>query len=359
MKKVLIFAAAAALVLAGCAKNEVVSTVGANEEIPIGFGSYAGRTLTKATTDSYVGPGTATFTATNQHIGVYAYVGTATASTFMNNVDVELLGNGATASTSYTPIRYWPKEAVPANAIDFIAYYPYGGTGITGAGIGNTTENDHYGTLGFTVQDAIADQVDFMYADPVEDQYYSTNGGVVPFVFHHALTRVLFQVKAADTYTGTTIKVKSLSIDNIKKTGTLTLGATATWGTTPTGAQTYSFPDISSHALTTTAYPEEDPSASPAVYADASYVFLLMPQSIADAAMLRIQYEITDDGTGVVTTNNANVQLNTITDGSTPIATWSINQNVVYTITIGLKPIQFTGTVTNWAATTSGNWILN
>lgn len=356
MKKFMIFAATAALVLAGCAKNEVTSTV--REDVPIGFGSYAGRAITKATTDSYVGPGAATFTATNQHIGVYAYVGDATASTFMNNVDVTLATNGTEASTNYSPIRYWPKQEVAANAIDFIAYYPYGGTGITGAGIGNTTENTHYGTLGFTVQDAIADQVDFMYADPVEDQYYSTNSGVVPFVFHHALTRVLFQVKAAATYTGTTIKVKSLSINNIKKTGTLTLGATATWGTTPTGAQTYNFPDISSHALTTTAYPEEDYSSDPKVYADAGYVFLLMPQDIVDAATLSIQYEITDDGTGVVTTNNASVQLNTITDGSSPIATWSINQNVVYTITIGLNPIQFTGSVTPWADPTSGSWTL-
>ena len=341
----MILAAAAALVFASCAKNEITSF---NQEgNAIGFGAYAGRTITKASTDSYAGKGVTTFTATNQHIGVYAYIGTATSATFMNNVDVTLQGAGATASTEYTPLKYWPKEEIAANALSFIGYYPYNATGITVTNFGTTK----YGSFNFTVQDAVADQVDLMVSDAVENQYYSTNSGVVPFSFHHALTRVLFQMKTDIDYEtkGTTITVNSLEVTNLKNSGTFDLESTysaGSWGS-QAGAKTYAIP-VPTTALSTTAAPEDV----------AANVFLLMPQTIANDAKLNIQYTIKDVATNVETVNNASVQFNTIAATSGAISSWDKNQNVIYTITIGLNPIKFTASITDWLDPTQGAWAI-
>ena len=341
MKKLLILAAAAALLLASCAKVETNKSL-ADENIPIAFGAYAGRNITKATTDSYTPKGTTTFTATNQKIGVYAFMGTSTTANFMKDVEVTLAGNGATASQAYDPVKYWPKdETVAENALNFFAYYPYDATGMTRTKLGTSK----YGSFAFTVQDAVANQVDLMVADAVVDQYYSTNAqnkGVVPFTFHHALTRVLFQMKAADTYNGTDITVTSLSVSKIKKAGTYTVGTG--WGSQAT-YQTNTIP-VPTAALTTTAAPADE----------AANVFLLLPQTIDADAELSITYKIKDTATSVETTNTKTVKLNTITDGTNAIAAWAANQNVVYTITIGLNPIKFTATISDWDAPTAGAW---
>lgn len=344
MKKILIFAASAALLLTACAKVETNTTTAADENVPIAFGAYAGRNITKATSDSYVPKGATTFTATNQQIGVYAYKGDAAAADFMVNVPVTLASNGSTASADYDPVKYWPKVEIADNALSFIAYYPYGGAGIDVTAFGTGTSR--YGAIGFTVQDAVANQVDLMVAAPVENQYYSTNTtnpGTVPFVFRHTLTRVLFQMKT-DVDANTEIKVTSLKMTSIKNEGTYTVGATdASWESV-TGTKEYVIP-FPTAALTATAAPEDV----------AANVFLLMPQDIDNAAKLQIEYTVKDKS-GITMANTAEVQLNTITDGNSPIATWAPNQNVIYTITISLKPIKFTATVTDWAAATAGAW---
>lgn len=342
----MILAAAAALVFASCAKTEITSE-NSEAKRAIGFGAYAGRTITKASTDSYLKKGESTFSATNQHIGVYAYMGTATSATFMNNVDVTLKTNGADPSDQYTPLKYWPKEEISDNAISFIGYYPYNATGIDVTNFGSSK----YGSFGFTVQDAVADQVDLLLADAVENQYYSTNAGVVPFNFHHALTRVLFQMKTDIDYDskGTTITVNSLNVTNLKNAGTFDIQSTyaaGSWGS-QSGDKTYTIP-VPASILTTTAAPADE----------AANVFLLMPQTIGDDAMLNITYTIKDKATNVETVNTKSVKLNTIAAASGAISSWDKNQNVIYTITIGLNPILFTATVSDWLAPTEGAWTI-
>lgn len=341
MKKYLTLAAIAALTLAACSKVETTS-VNDDELVPIGFGAYAGRSLSKASSDSYIASGS-TFSATNQHIGVYAFSGTSTTADFMNDVDVTLAGNGATASADYSPLKYWPKdETVAANKLSFFAYYPYDGTGIVRTNLCNT----RYGSIVFTAQAAAADQVDLMVSDAVEDQYYSTNSGVVPFVFHHALTRVLFYFNVDTDYhaAGTDIVVTGVTVSNINKVGTLSLTgtyATSTWGShgTPT---TFS-PAYPSTYLTTTAAPAEA----------AANVFLMVPQEIDDASILTVNYTMTDLATSTSKNCTATVQLNTIEAAGSAVDEWTMNMNIAYTITLSLKPIKFTASVSDWDSLTS------
>ena len=337
MKKLMFIAAAAALVFASCTKSEITS-VYEEDDLSIGFGAYAGRTITKASSDSFIESGS-TFSATNQHIGVYAFSGDNTSADFMSNVDVTLAGNGATASHNYNPVKYWPKdETVAANKLSFFAYYPYNGTGITTT----TLCTSRYGSIGFTAQGAAADQVDLMVSDAVLNQYYSTNSGVVPFVFHHALSRVIFYFKTDIDYhtAGTDIVVTGVTVSNIKTTGTFTLTgayASSTWAANATPVATFT-PAYPATYLTTTAAP---------TFA-AGNVFLMVPQYIEDAAVLTINYTMEDLATHVVTSNVATVQLNTIEAAGSAVDTWTKNMNIAYTITLSLKPIEFTASVTEW-----------
>ena len=341
MKKFLFIAATAALVLsAACTKTEVTRSM--DEEHLIGFGAYAGRSIdTKASSDNFIASGT-TFSATNQHIGVYAIAGNGTAADFMKDVDVTLVGNGATASQTYSPLKYWPKdETVDANKLSFFAYYPYNGAGITRTNLCTS----RWGSIDFTAQGAAADQIDLMVSDAVLNQYYSTNSGVVPFVFHHALSRVIFYFKVDSDYhtAGTDIVVTDVKLSNIKTTGTFTLTGTyasSTWAANATPVATFS-PAYPATYLTTTAAP---------TYADGN-VFLMVPQYIEDAAILTVDYTVEDIATHVKTNNTATVQLNTIEAGGAAVTTWTKNMNIVYTITLSLKPIKFTATVTNWDET--------
>ena len=129
MKKSLIFAAVAALVLCACAKVETVKPV-VNE--PIAFGAYTGRTITKA--GAY---GEMNNTLLQDGFGVFAYQTTGDAAiatpNFMYNTKV--YGD----PFAYDIIKYWPNQvangdtdsqAVPATAIQadkvsFFAYAPY------------------------------------------------------------------------------------------------------------------------------------------------------------------------------------------------------------------------------------------
>jgi len=161
MKKSIIFAAIAAVVLsASCAKNETFTKVGGNE---VSFGAYSGRTQSKAgVTDDM------NLDALKLHgFGVFAtYSGTAgySASTddFMYNQLVknyDANGDGTVEDWEYTPVKYWPNptngQSADAQKVSFFAYAPYcdpaaasadNSYGVTGFSIDATTKHNlvHY-----------------------------------------------------------------------------------------------------------------------------------------------------------------------------------------------------------------------
>ena len=151
MKKLVLFAAVAALVLASCAKTETY--VKATFDDAVTFGAYSGRTITKA------GP-TADMTQAaldTLGFGVFAtYSDTADFNAANDNFMFNQLVDKKTGSWAYTPVKYWPNPTNGRDAdkqkVSFFAYAPYANPGaaetigITGFSIDNTTKHNlvHY-----------------------------------------------------------------------------------------------------------------------------------------------------------------------------------------------------------------------
>ena len=206
MKKSIILAAVAALVLASCAKTETY--VKATFDDAVTFGAYSGRTITKAgPTDDM------NLDALKQHgFGVFAtYSGTAdfTEATddFMYNQQVAYNGT----EWAYTPVKYWPNptngQAADAQKVSFFAYAPYATStdwtaetvGITGFSIDPTTKHNlvHYGFS--NAKDT--PNVDLMWGYKAKDTStdpatYTSNNNLtrttdkVSFIFQHLLSKL-------------------------------------------------------------------------------------------------------------------------------------------------------------------------
>lgn len=337
MKKSILFAAFAVVAMTSCNRDVIQE----RHLESIGFTTYAGRSVDTKADGSLVDKGSTDFAGVapeKQLIGVYAYLnGINHNADFMSNVKVKLAGNGGTSSADYSPAKYWPKDETN-NKLSFFAYYPYtieaANLAIGAVGTGNT--------ITYTVKDTPATQEDLMIADYVKNlTYTNSDNGSVNFTFSHMLTRVRFQFALSSAVDAkTTVAVNSASISNIFKKGVLQVAETAAasnW--TPSEKTNYTIP-VPAGNITTTL---------PASFSNTNELFLLLPQTLADDAMLNIKYTVSSEGSSPVV-NNQNVRLKDIKVGSTPLTEWNKKQNIVYTIKIGVgeHPISFKASVTDW-----------
>ena len=252
MKKYLAIAScAAALLAAGCAKNEVIEE--SIPQHPVTFGVYAGQAATKAT---YGDINTTALTNSQDGFGVFAYYtkeynwndssqdwdnevegsqtyGEATIPNFMYNQQVRNIASYAAHSESnpsdyseakypggwyYTPLKYWPNgqnsttyeaSTTSADKVSFFAYAPHTAaapsTGVVGTpypaanqGITAMTSNNTKGapTITFTVPSAAENQIDLLWAIPIKNVTKQELDGRVSFAFKHALAKLNFQVQA-------------------------------------------------------------------------------------------------------------------------------------------------------------------
>lgn len=251
MKRYLILAATAALVLGACSKNDIVK----NEGTPVTFTSYVG--LSKATT----GPiDIAALKASADGFGVFCYytddsnytAGTSTPN-FMLNQQVTW-ASGSSAWT-YAPIKYWPNEfGTGANSdtvdkLTFRAYAPYS-TGSTNCISNLPGESTATTTLTYTVD--LANPVDLLWASNAVSGLTNLTkqsiNGQVAFTFAHALSKISFShqavVDAVDPTTsalasGTTITLNSITVagNTIYKSGVFDFAA-GTWASQTAGTAT-------------------------------------------------------------------------------------------------------------------------
>lgn len=155
MKKSIILAAVAALVLAGCAKNETFVNVA--DQDAVSFGAYNGRSLTKAgPTDDMnldalktLGFGVfATYTGTDAFEALANDKGAN--DNFMYNQQVTFDG----AAWTYAPVKYWPNptngQTADAQKVSFFAYAPYADPAAAAA-------DNTYGITGFSTAVAVDD----------------------------------------------------------------------------------------------------------------------------------------------------------------------------------------------------------
>ena len=358
MKKYLILAATAALVLGACAKVETIAPKA--EPQVIGFSNYAPKALNKAAAANYVD---SNVLVNGAQFAVWswktangtAFTGSNGAKFFSDWYTVTYQNGGdADGNKNLYPqgLRYWPNGENP-DWLSFAAYYPKEGAGITAS-----TESG-LGAYSFTAQNEAANQVDFMVADVVANKTYDNctpTKGTVALTFKHQLTKVQVKFKTTPAVAkdaGITVKITDAKFVNINNAGTLTssysAGATSTAWSAQSGAAEYAI-----------AFPAEKldsvaKSKAGKTVADED-IFLMVPQTMlanTDDKAQYIEVKWTVEITGQETINGTKkLYLDDCysTDGGDTLANidWNKNNFVTYVITVGPQPILFTATAEEW-----------
>lgn len=209
--------------MASCSKDASNSDFGQNA---IEFGTYLGRDAqTKGTiTDiDFLKGEDKGFGVTAFYTGQDAWTKegrTAIAPNFMYNQQVTSTDG---TNWSYSPVKYWP--TMTGDMISFFAYAPYNATGITLAAKDAASNNT---SLTFTVADNVADMVDFVAANAIDqEQKKPEKGGqtAVTFNFKHELSRLAFNVKSSlelKAETHIVVKAANLVAAGFTKTATYT-----------------------------------------------------------------------------------------------------------------------------------------
>ena len=342
--KVILFAGAAVLALAACSKNEVVET----NDHAIGFSNYIPKTVT--------GRADATFVNGNdlvsgQEFVVYGYNQKAADfsktlnPTFMPGVEVTYKGGNTLATAgnnTYSPTRYWPKDEAN-NKLAFYAYYPVSTYVVP-------TVTAGLGSYAVTVDTNPSKNVDFLVADLVKDQAYSKtdNTGAVMLNFKHQLAKVQFLVNTNVTDENTKVTLNSLTVKDVKATGTLTPAYGTEFSTAWSGLAVPKDFTVYSSAM---------PLSATAVIKDTAHTYLMVPQTLGDEVVATVVYTY-QTGKDEAVTNTVNVKLNDIMSGDAAITSWEKNNYIVYTFTIGLQPIKFAATVSAWDTEKDGKVVV-
>jgi hypothetical protein len=340
-------AALIALTAVSCSKNETDENT--SPENAVGFGVY---TLVSKADGGYFVDGTTHSNIPNgKSIGVFGYVlngtnwatsGASTNPNMFNDVMVTATADNGSAFT-YSPTRYWPSST--SYKLSFYAYYPYGsGMGIT------PTVTTGMGSYAFTTKDDPAQQVDFMVSDLAVDKSKAAGNpadGNVVLNFHHMLCQVKATVSLASEvlnnpgYKG--YSITSLTITNVKKSGTLT----PSYNTT-TNATEYSWATSgTSGNYTITTGTNQDK------------VLLLIPQALQAGAQIIVKYTLTFNYSSDKTDTSKDVTYEgtLITDdlNSGTVTSWERNKIYNYTITLTMNKILFSTDVTNWVVGSSAS----
>ena len=315
MKKSLIFAAIAAVVLSACAKFETFQSTDVDNAVR--FGVYAGKMVPTRVT----GLTTATLTT----FGVYSSYTTAdwTTSDKMNFMFDQSVSGSKAGGFTYSPVKYWPNETT--DKLSFWAYAPYkdANNGITEC---TTNATAGYPKITYTMP-AAAYQVDLLWATPVMNKVNNsayTSGTANPsagdatvankvsFTFKHALAlldvqaRYLVDVVNSGEDTGsalpaaTVVKINEITLaGSFPASGDLNLND-GTWSNqaSPSDASfNYDFDT-----------PKNVTNANASILADTEQIMVIPKASGTTTLTLTVDYDvITTDAAvsgGTVTVNN-------------------------------------------------------
>ena len=351
MKKVLLLAAAAGIVLSSCVKNEPAETFGASDA-KITFEAPAVGASTRAAVPGEIDNSAAY--PENESFNVWGwyhegdYNNFAALTNYMTQADgkpimVAKEGKTWAPATDY----FWPKTG----KLTFAAYSPADAAGtFTHTAQGLQIE-------GFTVP-AVGAQYDLMYSDRAYNRTSSDNNYTgsqttnpydgVDIVFHHALSSIVFKVGTAEDYsTGADIDftIKSITIKNVYGAGdfneTLSDGNGSTTRTpawTATGEANVEYVAFTGEF----AVPEDGKTyTEPTGAAD----LILLPQSFESntAAVVEIAYTYETAASGAIAATET-FNLNSTTNAKA----WEPNKRYTYRIIFGLDKITFAPIVENW-----------
>lgn len=341
MKKFMLFAAMASVVLTSCV-NEDMEVMESASKKAISFDMPVMKpTRLAGEIDGTTYPTTETFKVfCKSYTGAYTDWTAGTDYFAAAGEDVALnAGNWST-----TTVHYWPELG---NNLAFAAYSP---AAASADGAFAQTQTGLTIT-GFSTQDDVANQYDLMYTPRVVDKDKDDAATPVPLVFKHALTSVVF--KATKTDADATYTIKSLSVNGlVSTTGDFdqniptpeALDGTATWTPAAATAKDYSILtaktiDVAQAGTALTGNGSAD---------GASTALLLIPQGVDANTTVTITYT---KKTGSNTLDaTATIKLVDFVDGSSNhVTTWAMGNRYIYNITFGAnKPIYFAPSVTDW-----------
>jgi hypothetical protein len=145
-----------------------------------------------------------------QYMGVSATVGRT-----VNNADANSDGVYEN-SWSYTPVQFWP-----VNALNFVALAPNAPNGVTGNTVAQDgTSKDITLTTAVTLSTTVSDQDDIMFAEG-DGLTAASSTGNVPYTFKHALSQIVFKGKLPTSGAVTKVTIAEITLGNIGKTGNL------------------------------------------------------------------------------------------------------------------------------------------
>ncbi len=403
MKKSLIFAATAAVVLSACAK---VDTYKVSEQEAVSFGVYAGKAATKAVSGTDYGTVTTTsLQGSSNGFGVFGYYTDAddyasnTKANFMYNQQVTYSGSAWT----YSPVKYWPNEhgasavSTDTDKLTFLAYAPFvankdiandkgvsitdkAGTAAADEGITAMTANNVAGdaVLTFKVPASSEEQIDLLYGvmkatyvdvegatigtanKPLENLTKQKTDGKVEILFKHALAKIAIDIKdvvdAVSPVTsvdpasdGTKVVVEKLTVKGtIGTDGKLNL-YTGAWSDTASGASFDVTPlpsDIYSGATAPTTYPTVDGVKETGLGTGNTIDLMVVPAAGAKITGVEITYYICTEDSQL--DGGVSIVKNVISKDLGTAITIEQGKQYGLNVLLGLTSIKLDATVEDW-----------
>ncbi|MBQ8592909.1 MAG: fimbrillin family protein [Bacteroidaceae bacterium] len=369
MKRFLFLSALASVALAGCVNDEAMEVTSKASDQKITFNAPVVSGLTRAVageqpvTDDE--NGNKLVYSTDENFRVYAqwdkdggFESWITSNNdnraiYMSDIEVAYdnsVNGWSSDAVEGGSVYYWPKTGAltfaaysPSDVSNFVHSYSEAGLSVTD----------------FTVKAATADQYDFMYSSRSKNRTASTGGtsySGVDINFKHALSSIKFKVAKAAEYTGTTIRVKQVTILNAYSQGDFAESKSATEASWTGHALPVDYAvknNVDNQELTTTT----------AVPLEGANDVILLPQAFnheSEVVSIKVDYSI-QNGNGpelaqtktlplVVTEGDEN-RYYTDKDGN-GISEWKMGKRYIYTITIGLEKIYFSPEVAEWVDVT-------
>ena len=371
MKKFFFLTVVAGVALAGCVKNEPAPF---ESEQQITFAAPVVGLNTKAVNEvwnNYPTDAAYDFVVWGYYYAGDTYTAFADGQLYMNNVTVSYDGDlsGWAPATSY----YWPKNG----SLTFIAYSP----ATVKATAEVTVDKAGIHIKKYTVDADAAKQVDLLFSEraynkksvdddiagsgetdkepSVTDDRYAG----VHLSFKHALSSILFTARTKDTYTGTTITLKEISLLNIKSGGRFdqtlkdangeTTAANAEVWSGQSEPKNYVISGLNQILDANAYYPSTNGTGSPAV-ADGlrKSDFILLPQKFEPYGLIptiQVKYTIKSPDSAPIE-QVQEVPLRTLTDE------WKWGYRYIYNLIIALDKIYFEPYVTPWTDDVSGGY---
>lgn len=358
MKRILLMAATAGIVLSGCVKNESVSGPAASDS-KIAFDAPVVGATTRVVTGEI---DNSEAYSTNETFKVWGWYHTNDYTSFGDtnngwaNYMTDTDGNPLTVTydgvSTWAPAQdyFWPKTG----KLTFAAYSPAEATGT----YSHTAQGLQI--AGFAVP-AVDAQYDLLYSDRSynrtsastgEDAYQGGASNTytgVDIIFHHALSSIKFKTGTKQNYETADVffKIKKITVSNVANTGDFNQGLTD--GPGAVDSQPQWTPDG-----TTTSYVAfegsfdvpEDGAAENYTEPTGTKDLILLPQSFAgnDSAVVEIEYTMGTAASGEINKHTASFQLSSATNAQT----WEPNKRYTYNIIFGLDKITFAPIVENW-----------